>query len=260
MPAQRPDHAFVILAYKDSPFLADCLRSLQAQTVRSRILITTSTPSDYIADVARRGGVEVKANSEDQGIASDWNFALRTAGARYVTLAHQDDVYYPPFLERSLDLFARHPEGVLSFTGYREISDEGTPRRSKITTAKSLIKWGSIGGREEVRGLPARLFLSFGNPLPCSSVTFDMEKLGGFQFSGEFASNLDWEAWWRLRGQGCTFLHCREPLIGRRYNDLTETSNTKRDGRRWREDVAMFRRIWPAGFGDALALIYKAGY
>lgn len=260
MPAPRPDHTFVVLAYRDSPFLEECVSSLQAQSTPSSVIVTTSTPSIYIDDVARRCGVEVKVNPDGKGITSDWNFGLRAATTRFVTLAHQDDIYRADFLERSLRLFERHPDGALSFTGYEEINDDGSPRQSKITVAKDIIKWGSIGRRERVSGLASRLFLGFGNPVPCSSVTFDREKLPWFQFSDQFSCNLDWEAWWRLRQEGRLFLHDHAPTVRRRYNELTETSNAKRDGRRRREDVAMFRAIWPAGFSDAIALLYMAGY
>jgi len=38
-------HSFAVMAYKDSPYLSDCLDSLKDQTVKSEIYITTSTPS-----------------------------------------------------------------------------------------------------------------------------------------------------------------------------------------------------------------------
>ena len=47
------DHAFVVMAHGDSPFLAGCLASLGAQSVRTTILVTTSTPSDFVDAAAR---------------------------------------------------------------------------------------------------------------------------------------------------------------------------------------------------------------
>lgn len=38
-------HTFAVCAYRESPFLEDCVRSLVRQTVKSRILIATSTPT-----------------------------------------------------------------------------------------------------------------------------------------------------------------------------------------------------------------------
>ena len=38
------DHTFVICAYKESPYLEDCIRSVLHQNVRGKICLTTSTP------------------------------------------------------------------------------------------------------------------------------------------------------------------------------------------------------------------------
>lgn len=254
------EHCFVVLAYKDSPFLEGCLRSLQDQTTPSRIVVATSTPCESIERAARAAGVELAVNPERAGIAGDWNFALKMAPARFVTLAHQDDTYEPGFLAATLALFGRHADGALCFTGYQEIDDAGAPKTSKISRVKHLIEAVTIGARTRVRGLPLRLFLSFGNPLPCSSVTFDLAALPGFRFSGDFASNLDWEAWWRLYSQGRSFLHAPARLVGRRHNDQTETSRLIQDGRRQAEDAQMFARIWPRPLDRVLAALYAASY
>jgi glycosyltransferase involved in cell wall biosynthesis len=254
------DHAFVVLAYGNSPFLSGCLTSLAEQTVASRIVVATSTPSDEIAEAARSAGAVLHVNPQRQGIGADWNFGLDRAGARYVTLVHQDDVYYPRFLERTRRLFADHPDGALAFTGFRQIGDYGEPVRSKISLVKYLLSAAILGGSERVTGWRRRLFLSFGNPLPCSSVTFDLQRLNGFRFSTDLASNLDWDGWWRLHEQDRLFLHESERLIGRRHNDLTETSRLIRDGRRKNEDEAMFERIWPRPVARLIARLYAAGY
>ena len=52
---ERTDkHTFVVCAYKESPYLEECIKSLLAQTVRSEILITTSTPNEKIAAISAK--------------------------------------------------------------------------------------------------------------------------------------------------------------------------------------------------------------
>ena len=46
------NHTFAICAYKESPYLEECIQSLMNQTVKSDILIATATPSKYIDDIA----------------------------------------------------------------------------------------------------------------------------------------------------------------------------------------------------------------
>ena len=48
----RYKHVFAVCAYKDSPYLEQCIRSLKAQTVPSHIIICTSTPSSDIDRLA----------------------------------------------------------------------------------------------------------------------------------------------------------------------------------------------------------------
>ena len=45
------DHTFVICAYKESPFLEDCILSLKKQSIRSHIILVTSTPNTLIQDM-----------------------------------------------------------------------------------------------------------------------------------------------------------------------------------------------------------------
>ena len=48
------NHTFAICAYKESPYLEECIQSLMNQTVKSDILIATATPSKYIDDIAAK--------------------------------------------------------------------------------------------------------------------------------------------------------------------------------------------------------------
>ncbi|HEY2482557.1 MAG TPA: glycosyltransferase, partial [Caulobacteraceae bacterium] len=249
-----------VMAHGDSPFLAGALASLGAQSQSSSILVTTSTPSAFIAAAADAAGARLLVNPRPAGIAADWNFALGAGGARYVTLAHQDDVYYPEFLARSLALLSADPAACLAFTGYNEIGDDGARIRSRTSLVKHALEQLTLGGAAAPDRSRLRAFLAFGNPLPCSSVTFDRQRLGDFAFSGDFRSNLDWDAWLRLLDAGAVFVRTSERLVGRRHNRLTATSALTREGVRRREDLILFRRLWPRPAADLIALAYKVGY
>ncbi len=70
-------HTFAICAYKASPYLEACIRSLLAQTVPSDIILCTSTPNDYIYQVADKYQIDVYVNEAGGNISADWNFAYR---------------------------------------------------------------------------------------------------------------------------------------------------------------------------------------
>ena len=86
-------HTFVICAYKDSPYLEDCIRSLKAQEIKSELILTTSTPSEYIEKLANKYDIEFIVNKDGGNIGKDWNFAYKLAKTDLVTIAHQDDIY-----------------------------------------------------------------------------------------------------------------------------------------------------------------------
>ena len=46
------DHTFAVCAYQESPYLEECIKSLKKQTIKSNILIATSTPNDYIKGIS----------------------------------------------------------------------------------------------------------------------------------------------------------------------------------------------------------------
>ena len=86
-------HTFVILAYKESDDLEECIKSIINQSVKSNILITTSTPNDYIMDLASNYSLGVMVNEAKSNKGNDYNFALNTIDSELITLAHQDDLY-----------------------------------------------------------------------------------------------------------------------------------------------------------------------
>ena len=258
--APTADHSFAVMAYGDSPFLGDCLRSLRDQTRASTLVLTTSTPSNFITDTAAAFGVPVMINPRRAGIAADWNFALAATPARRVTLAHQDDVYRPAFLDLSLAALRDARGAALAFTGYDEIDDQGAVVTSRISVVKHLLERLTLGAATRVAPTRLRRFLALGNPLPCSSVTFDRDRLGDFAFSDAFQSNLDWDAWLRLADAGQVFARAPARLVGRRHNPLTATSRLIREGVRQREDLILFRRLWPGPLAEAIAWAYGLGY
>jgi GTP:adenosylcobinamide-phosphate guanylyltransferase len=228
----------------------------------STVVVTTSTPCDEIAAAADRHGYPVFTCASGRGIAHDWNFALETATAPLVTLAHQDDIYYPDFAGETRRLFQALPDACLAFTDYDEIDDAGlTLPRGRVTMAKRVICGLSIGRREEVRSRwRRRALLAFGSAIPCPSVTLNRALIPEFRFGDRYQINLDWEAWWRLHAGARPFVRSRRALMAHRLHPEAETSRSKRDGRRREEDGEMFRRIWPWPLSAGLAALYRAGY
>ena len=54
MEYQNTDHTFAVCAYKESPYLESCIKSLMSQTVKSNIIVCTSTPCEFIENMAKK--------------------------------------------------------------------------------------------------------------------------------------------------------------------------------------------------------------
>lgn len=254
-------HTFSVLAYKESPFLEECLESLTQQTCPSSIIICTSTPSDFVRRIADQFKVPLAVNPSHIGIAGDWNFAYDQACSPYVTLAHQDDFYESRYTEKLMEAARRTPDNIICFCDYIE-QFENT---RKIHTCNLFIKRVLLALNFAGTGAlssPARkkLLLSLGSPITCPSVMFHKERIPSFRFSSDFSVDLDWDAWLRLAECDGSFAFVREKLLVHRLHPLTETSAGIGDNRRATEDILLFGRIWPDWLAKVIAKFYGLSY
>ncbi|KAI4449486.1 hypothetical protein C823_004015 [Eubacterium plexicaudatum ASF492] len=87
------NHTYAVCAYKESPYLEECVQSLMRQSIQTNIIMTTSTPCVHIRHVADRYGIPLYVRDGRSDIRDDWNFAYDQAETDWVTVAHQDDMY-----------------------------------------------------------------------------------------------------------------------------------------------------------------------
>ena len=111
MSTMKEKHTFVICAYKESAYLEECVKSLKEQKKESNIIMVTSTPNDYIKNICEKYDVELKINHGQGGIVQDWNFGYNQARTPYVTIAHQDDLYFSDYSIRAVRKLeeSKHP-------------------------------------------------------------------------------------------------------------------------------------------------------
>lgn len=248
------DHTFVVCAYRESEYLSECLDSLLAQEIKSRIIISTSTQNEHIERISNTYGLELRINSQAPSIYRDWNFAYRQAKTRLITLAHQDDIYLPNYLSTALDMINRSKQPIIFFSHYAEILNCKVIYRNKLLNVKRLmLKPMNISRKSK---FIRRRVLSFGSPICCPSVTYiDLENI---EFSADFNVNLDWNKWEELSRLQGSFVYCEKPLIYHRIHAEAETSKAVQDGTRRQEDYIMFRKFWCTPIAKLLAYFYKS--
>lgn len=250
------NHIFAICAYKESPFLEECILSIKGQTIKSHVLIITSTPNTYITEMARKYDIRVYFN-ENGGIVQDWNFAYKKAEAQYVTIAHQDDVYFPEYAELVVSCLENAVKPIIGFTDYVEIRNGKKINDNRILKIKRLMLLPlRLKVCQNIKWIRRRI-LSLGCPICCPSVTFVKEQIGGEPFSVGFRSDEDWEAWEKLSRKHGEFVYVAKALMGHRIHEESETSIILGENARTREDYIMFKKFWPDFIARILTRIYS---
>jgi glycosyltransferase involved in cell wall biosynthesis len=254
---QTLDHTFVVCAYKESPYLEACVDSLLAQTARSRILIATSTDNEHIRRIAGSRGLEVFFSARPSDIAGDWNYAYTRAGTRYVTIAHQDDIYEPDYALTAVSMMENRKKPLLFFSDYYELRDQEKVYQNVNLRIKKLLMLPAripfLSGKKACK----RAMLSVGNPICCPSVTYARENLPRALFRKGMKSNIDWQAWLRAARMNGSFVYLPEPLMGHRIHAGSTTSGMIADSGRSKEDLDMLRSIWPEPVAKIIGRIYK---
>lgn len=253
------DHSFVVCAYKDSPYLSDCLDSLLGQTVPTHVYVSTSTPTEKVRALCQERNVQLFERDGESGLANDWNFAVGAVNTSLVTLAHQDDVYKPNYAEEMLACLngAGHDNPLMFFSNYGELRDgvEVDSNKNLEVKRRLLRPIAKTGSSREVS--VKRSILRYGNSICCPSVTLVKPNIPLPLFKRGMSSNLDWEAWALLASMAGSFVYSDKILMLHRIHGGSETSRIIGDGNRTKEDLEMLLKFWPTPVAHAINFAYK---
>jgi len=257
----KSDHTYIILAYKESLYLEECIQSLLGQTISSKILLSTSTPSDFLENISAKYNIPLMINSEQRGIAADWSFAYNKSGTKYVTLSHQDDIYCPQYTELVLASAARTSRNLIIFTDYCEMINGSLRPFNPLPIVKRLMILFFFSYKSSISSSRwIKLMLSFGNPVCCPSITYNRHNIGPFEFNSSFTMNLDWEAGLRLAQKKGDFIYVNKKLIIRRIHKESESANALDNNAREYEDRILFSMLWPKSVSKLLLKTYSRCY
>lgn len=256
------EHAFVIPAYKDSPYLESCILSLLNQVVKSEIVLTTSTPSPFIEGLVKKYNLRYCISNASSSIATDWNFALSQSNARLVTVAHQDDIYNSLYTECILNEFRQreHENILIAFTNYEDLLEGNARKFSLNAFVKSVLLWPFLFSKSLKSRFFKNLILRFGDPICCPTVTINLGKIPQFTFSTAYSCALDWLAWLDLANQKGSFIYINKKLVQHRIHLESETTNQINNGKRQQEELQLFEMMWGKRIAKLIAKIYAIGY
>lgn len=249
------NHTFVICAYKESQYLEECIKSVVNQNVKSNIIVATSTPNEHIYNLSKKYNLPVYINEGETGIGQDWNFGISKTKTDYVTVAHQDDIYNPNFLEEIVKYLEKNKDFVMSFSDYREIKNGKVIELTKNLKIKKILLF------------PLRIFkkskfikrrvLSFGSSICCPSVTVNTRITGKTPYKTDLKCDLDWDTWYEMTKYRENFLYINKELMQHRIHECSETSNLIENNIRLQEDLLMLNKFWPKPIAKFIMRFYS---
>jgi hypothetical protein len=218
--------------------------------------MVTSTPNDYIEALCKKYQIPFYINQGEKGITQDWNFAYNKADTKYVTIAHQDDLYDIHYVENLERYIKQAKKPLIFFTDYYEIRNNEKVKTNKLLKIKRImlvpLKKRSFWNSRFVR----RRILSLGSPICCPSVTYVKPNLMNPVFLNHFRTNEDWETWERISKLDGEFVYCDKPLTFHRIHEGSETSAAIAETGRGEEDYVMYRKFWPSFIARVLVKLY----
>jgi len=184
----------VIPAYNATPFLARCLKSVFAQTLKpEEVIVVDDKSTDNTAAMAEALGAKVVRREINGGLSAARNSGIQNASNEWIALLDADDVWLPEKLERQAD--CARPEVVLIYTGIKYFDDNGI--RSVVPAVDPAT---------------AMKMLRYHNPIPCTYLV----RREALQHDGGYREDIraceDWEMLVRLQRHG-KFVAVTDPLV-----------------------------------------------
>ena len=237
-------HTFVIPAYKESPYLEDCIKSVLNQKYKSNVIICTSTPNKYIENMAKKYNIKVVINKGKRGIGYDFDFAVRCSKTDLVTVAHQDDIYDYNYSYEIVKKYEKDLKISIIFTDYYEIKNNEIDKSNTNLRIKRFLLFPFKFGNGKSK-LKKRWCLRFGNAICCPSVCFNKKIVKLPIFACDMKCDIDWYAWEKLSKQQGHFAFCSKLLMGHRVHEESTTTEIIKDNIRTKEDLEIFKKFWP---------------
>ena len=174
--------SIIMPSYNTAQYIADSIRSVQAQTYKNwELLIVDDCSSDNSDDVVAPflsdARIRYLKNEVNGGAAVSRNYALREAKGRWIAFLDSDDLWHPEKLERQI-LFMKKENCHFSYTYYQEIDEASQPLGVTVQGPRHITKAG---------------MLRFCWP-GCLTVMYDAQEIGLLQIP-DIRKNNDYAMW-----------------------------------------------------------------
>ena len=260
------DHTFSICAYKESPYLEKCIKSIMNQTLKTKVIMVTSTPNDYIRNLAEKYKIELLVRDGKSDIRDDWNFAYDSADTKWVTVAHQDDLYgkrYAEEISRKIEKVSKKhfkKDLLAVLTDYIPIKNDKIGKRDINSKIRRFLRTPLKSDRLAGTKFWKKAVLSLGNSICCPTVTYNKDVLGDSFFTSELKFNIDWDTFYKLAEIKGIFAYVDKPITFYRVHDDATSKEFIENHLREKDDIYMFSKFWPKWIVKIIMVFYKKAY
>ena len=241
-------HTFVILAYQESDDLEECIKSVINQSVKSNIVIATSTPNDYIIDLASQYSLGVMVSSEKSNKGKDFNFAINSFDTKLITIAHQDDLYDRNYTREILNCYNKNHDATIIFTDNYEIEKEKKIKKSKELFWKRYYLFPLRFSLFQNKVFFKLRSVKREKHICTSSITFVKDNIHEEIFPTNLKYDNDWQGLIDLAKKNTKFVYLKKELVGYRID------NKKVNKKKQEEDEKILRSLYPKWYYDKIIM------
>lgn len=257
MKSKEVIHTFVVLAYKESKYLEECIQSVVNQIYKSKVVIVTTTDNDFIRLLAKKYKLEVVVGKHTN-IGGDFDFAVHVGKTPLVTVAHQDDIYDYDYAKTMVEAYQKYQDSTIIFTDYYEIRRDKKVYSNLNLKIKRILLFPLRLKYLSRFSFVKRWVLRFGNSICCPAVTFVTDNCPKDIFLSDYKCDVDWFAWEKLSKLKGRFIYNKNKLMGHRISESSTTTDIINNGIRTKEDYEIYCKFWPKWVAKTINKLYKS--
>jgi glycosyltransferase involved in cell wall biosynthesis len=238
---------FTIPFYSNTGYLRRVLDSVRAQTVRDFqcLVVDDCGPEPEAAELVRSYGderISYRRNSQNRGLAGNWNVCLDAAQTDLVQIVHADDELCPNYAERMLAASRQWPEATAFFCRAQIINAQSQPVFSLPDYVKKYLAPAAdvpfvLAGDEGLRSLLEGWFIF------CPTLCFRRSQLGERRFDPRWRFVIDLAFVSRLLLEGGQLVGLPDIAYRYRRHSGSQTTELSANLVRFEEERDLYQQL-----------------